>query len=79
MLHTLPAFNDVGPLHAAAGITAPLCDPRAFPVSDALAARVVGWDTRELYEPADDLIDLWERAIERVAADLPRPQPSRRP
>ena len=70
MVHSLPALTHLGPLHPPELSGPPRCDPREFPVSDALRERIIGWDTRELYEPAEELIDTWEHALEKVAAEI---------
>jgi dTDP-4-amino-4,6-dideoxygalactose transaminase len=57
----------LSPVHAHAVPTTARSD---FPVAEQIYADTIGWDTRELYEPAADIVARWSAAFARVAANL---------
>jgi perosamine synthetase len=69
-LHHHRVFADPAPLKPLPLHSAPTCAPEHFPASEAIYEHTIGWDTRELYEPADELIGQWSRAFAAVAERL---------
>lgn len=70
LLHRQPLFEYAGPLAHLVG-RRPLVDPEDYGPTDAMQARIVSWETKHLYEPADDLVRAWGVALEKCGRALP--------
>jgi perosamine synthetase len=69
-LHHLPLFQYPEILQGRPLGTAPLCDPRAYLVTDALLEELVTWDTRDLYDEDNDVVNRYAEMFTIVASQL---------
>lgn len=70
MLHKNKLFADISPLTSSPLTKQVMDEGGGFPVADAHRQRRLDWDTRLLFEPADELLDAWKSALQRVAEEL---------
>ena len=69
-LHREHLFTDPSPLTSFRFEQAPLCNPNDYPVADALFEKSVCWNTREFYEPADEIIENYAFALKKINSRL---------
>ena len=70
-LHTLPLFHDAEVAALAGGDEVrrrPLANPSDFPATDEFLTGLLEFDTRDLYDPADDRFRVWDARLD------PRPR-----
>ena len=75
LLHRQRLFSDPSPLRTHVPQPPALCDPDDYPMADAAVGRSVAIETLQLYEPAEELIEGWAIAFQRVTEALGRSSP----
>lgn len=72
LLHKQRLFYDPSPMTSYTFSKIPLCNKNDYPVSDLLFDKLIGWDTREFYEPAEEIIQSYSLILEKIAKNWDR-------
>lgn len=70
MLHREPIFIDPSPMTSYKFERKPIVEQSQYRVSDSLYNNLITWHTRELYDPAEDVIQSYGRAFHKINCNL---------